>query len=213
MGLFTKKKSNLLQDNRAIPEFPRFPEMPQKKEVSYESSFTQQDGSIPVQTVKYNIPQPQRLEERTQPVLERRKWTDERNEVHENQDNRELMPQPIKPEMVQRAEIPVRESNFKPRMPLQTSTRIDFPQSNIENREMPKPLEVQEKPVFVKIERYREAMAEIDVLKQKLKETEYILDKLEDIRTQEQVELSNCHSNVNKIKEKLIEIDKKLFEI
>ena len=72
---------------------------------------------------------------------------------------------------------------------------------------------VEERPVFVKLQQYREAMASIEILKQKLKEAEYILGKLEEIRTQEQVELTNCQNNLNKIKEKLIEIDKKLFEV
>jgi len=79
-----------------------------------------------------------------------------------------------------------------------------------ERRERPPVAE--EKPVFVKLEQYRDALANIEVLKQKIKETEYLLEKIEEVRAQEQVELSTCHDNLNKLKEKLLAIDKKLFE-
>lgn len=69
------------------------------------------------------------------------------------------------------------------------------------------------RPVFVKLEEYRDVITNIEVLKQKIKETEYLLDRIEELRTQEQVELDNCHGNLNKLKEKLISIDKKLFEV
>ena len=71
----------------------------------------------------------------------------------------------------------------------------------------------EEKPVFVRLEQYREVIANMDVLKQKIKETEYFIDRIEELRAQEQVELENCHNNLNKLKEKLLSIDKKLFEV
>lgn len=71
----------------------------------------------------------------------------------------------------------------------------------------------EEKPVFVKLEEYRDVINNIEVLKQKIKETEYFIDKIEELRAQEQQELQNCHANINKLKEKLIAIDKKLFEV
>ena len=71
----------------------------------------------------------------------------------------------------------------------------------------------EEKPVFVKLEDYREVIANIEILKQKIKETEYLIDRIEEMRAQEQVELENCQGNLNKLKEKLIAIDKKLFEV
>ncbi len=68
------------------------------------------------------------------------------------------------------------------------------------------------KPIFVKLERYREVLSNLEVLKEKIKETEYLLDKIEELRAQEKVELENCHGTLNKLKEKLISIDKKLFD-
>ena len=70
-----------------------------------------------------------------------------------------------------------------------------------------------DKPVFVKLEQYRDVVSNIEILKQKIKETEYLLERIEELRGQEQVELDNCHGTMNKLKEKLIAIDKKLFEV
>ena len=81
---------------------------------------------------------------------------------------------------------------------------------------MPRPSELQrpeEKPVFVKIEQYKEAMQSIQQLKQKLKDIESSLQRVENIRAQEQDELKSCQDNLNKLKERLIAIDQKLFEV
>jgi len=72
---------------------------------------------------------------------------------------------------------------------------------------------VDERPVFVQIDDYKDAMNDIEILKQKIREIEYILDRMNEIKSEEQLEISNCETSLNKIKEKLIGIDKKLFEI
>ena len=69
-----------------------------------------------------------------------------------------------------------------------------------------------ERPVFVKLQEYREAMASIEVLKQKIRETEGLLGRIDQLRSQEQVEMAAFRDNLNKIKEKLVAIDKRLFE-
>jgi hypothetical protein len=56
-------------------------------------------------------------------------------------------------------------------------------------------------------------MNNIEVLKQKIREVEYMLDRLNEIKSEEQLEISNCETSLNKIKESLIGIDKKLFEL
>jgi hypothetical protein len=70
-----------------------------------------------------------------------------------------------------------------------------------------------DRPVFVKLEQYRDVVSNIEILKQKIKETEYLLERIEELRGQEQAELDNCQGTLNKLKEKLIAIDKKLFEV
>tara|TARA_Y100000310_G_C20626876_1_gene786423 strand:+ start:413 stop:1216 length:804 start_codon:yes stop_codon:yes gene_type:complete len=72
---------------------------------------------------------------------------------------------------------------------------------------------IKERPVYVQLDNYKDAIKGIEILKQKIREIEYGLDRLNDIKSQEQVEISNCETSLNKIKEKLIGIDKKLFEV
>lgn len=71
---------------------------------------------------------------------------------------------------------------------------------------------VVDKPVFVKIEQYREALDNIEDIKTKIKEAEELLASLDHLKTQEDHELQNWHNAINRIKEKLISVDRKLFE-
>jgi len=69
-----------------------------------------------------------------------------------------------------------------------------------------------DKPIFVKLGQYREAMSTIQTLKQQIQETEDLLQKFEELCTKEQTELENAKTNLYKVKEKLLSIDKHLFE-
>lgn len=72
---------------------------------------------------------------------------------------------------------------------------------------------VEDKPLFIKIGQYREAMAHLELLKQKIKDAETALAKMEELRTKEQTELANAHTLLATVKEKLLAIDKQLFEV
>lgn len=69
-----------------------------------------------------------------------------------------------------------------------------------------------DKPLFIKIEDYRDSIANIELLRSKIKETEEYLEKLNDIKLAEEEELKKCRKNIDMIKQKLISVDKKLFE-
>ena len=68
------------------------------------------------------------------------------------------------------------------------------------------------KPLFIKIEDYRDSIANIELLRSKIKETEDYLEKLNDIKMAEEEELKKCRRNIDMIKQKLSVVDKKLFE-
>ncbi len=73
-------------------------------------------------------------------------------------------------------------------------------------------MSVEDKPLFIKIGQYREAMSNLELLKQKIKDAESALAKIEDLRTKEQTEITNAKTMLTTIKDKLLAIDKKLFE-
>ncbi|MAG47849.1 hypothetical protein CL617_04545 [archaeon] len=69
-----------------------------------------------------------------------------------------------------------------------------------------------EKPLFVRIEHYKDAMKTIARVKDELSRTDEVLEKLNDIREAEAKELNAWHDEVRRLKDRLLEIDKKLFE-
>lgn len=78
---------------------------------------------------------------------------------------------------------------------------------------MPRMEQGEEKPLFVKVEKYREVMVTLNELKNKLKDAGDLLVELNKIKEQEERELSAWQDDLNAIKDKLISIDRTLFEL
>ena len=70
----------------------------------------------------------------------------------------------------------------------------------------------EEKPLFIKVDRYKEALRAIDSLKAKITEAENVLRTLEDIREDESRKLESWKSEIQSLKDKLLTIDQSLFE-
>ncbi len=70
----------------------------------------------------------------------------------------------------------------------------------------------EDKPLFVKIDDYEEAIYTLDKIKAKLRESDKILDELTKIRIEEERQLDEWKKDLSMIKEKLLAIDKQLFE-
>ncbi|MBL7100860.1 MAG: hypothetical protein ISS23_02820 [Nanoarchaeota archaeon] len=65
--------------------------------------------------------------------------------------------------------------------------------------------------LFVKIERYKEAVVKMDHIKEVIGEAEQILKKLDEIKRQEDEELIKWHQDLETIKTKILSVDKNLF--
>ncbi|MBT3691439.1 hypothetical protein HOG16_04320 [Candidatus Woesearchaeota archaeon] len=70
-----------------------------------------------------------------------------------------------------------------------------------------------DKPIFVKIDNYKSAMEDIHKIKELCSEADGLLDDIHKIRTEENKELERWNSDLDKIKEKLLNVDRKLFEM
>lgn len=68
-----------------------------------------------------------------------------------------------------------------------------------------------DKPLFVKIDDYKDAMTTLKELKTKLKESTDILTELSKIKEREEEELEGWHNQLEEIKTKLEAVDKTLF--
>ena len=69
------------------------------------------------------------------------------------------------------------------------------------------------KPLFVKIEKYDEAVNNIEIIKNKLKDAYKILESLQQIKKEEDHALQSWHGDLNAIKEKINYIDGVLFDV
>jgi len=66
--------------------------------------------------------------------------------------------------------------------------------------------------LFVRIENFRDAKEKMEKVKEKVAETERILEKIDQLRKEEEAEMRIWHQDLSAIKSKLLEIDKKIFE-
>jgi hypothetical protein len=95
-----------------------------------------------------------------------------------------------------------------------------YERDSIEEQSLPK-RDINEKPaknetegntLFVKIENFRSVKEKMEDIKDKISETEKILDKIDELRREEEKELTKWGNDLNSIKTKLLAIDKNLFE-
>ena len=77
----------------------------------------------------------------------------------------------------------------------------------------PVPGEIQKRgqALFVKMERYREAVEKMQHIKDKITEAERVLSHLDEIKRKEDEELTKWHQDLEIIKTKLLAVDRNLF--
>ncbi len=72
-------------------------------------------------------------------------------------------------------------------------------------------LHKQDKNLFIKIERYKDAVEKVDNIKSQFEEISHVMDKLNELKTEEDNEIAQCHSQLTAIKESLDSVDRILF--
>ena len=105
-------------------------------------------------------------------------------------------------------EIPVRRPLIRPNMANQSSVEDnkfdDFPKA---------PAFDEEKPLFIKINQYKDALKHLEELKTKIEDAENVLRELESVREEEEKKIEQWKKDLHSVKEKLLSIDKSLFEV
>ena len=71
---------------------------------------------------------------------------------------------------------------------------------------------IKDNTLFVKIDKYKESMRTLNLIKDSLMNTEHILNKLHQIKSQEDDEIQKWHDQIKRIKQKVMYMDKNLFE-
>jgi len=109
-----------------------------------------------------------------------------------------------------RLEIPIRKPMMRPTAP-PIMERQPVEESSYEEPEE-KGNQKRGQTLFVKIERYKEAVAKMEHIKEKITEAEKILGKLDEMKRQEDEELIKWHQDLETIKTKILSVDRSLFE-
>lgn len=109
---------------------------------------------------------------------------------------------PVRPLRLERPLIPIAQLP-QPMMPMK-AREVPYPKM-----EMHAPSA--KGPIFIKIDKYREAMANFELIKKKLSETSSLLDKIKDTRKSEEEELNAWAEELESIKAKIASIDTKVF--
>ena len=125
------------------------------------------------------------------------------------------------PELPSAPEFPELPSESPPSLPsLSQLPKLPTMSSfSVRSEEMPlvKPFAVEiseerkSKPVFVKIDKFKDALSNFEMVKKKLQESSAILDKIKDTRAKEEEELNLWSHELNSLKEKIAMIDRKIF--
>lgn len=121
-----------------------------------------------------------------------------------------------------KAQVPPTPETLRIKLPEIKPEEVEIP---IRRPEMPRPQPVPPRelaptiqpagpqPLFVKIDRYKAALQALSEIKTNLTEAESTLAKLNVIKLRESDELARWESEISVIKEKLMAIDKQLFEV
>ena len=67
-------------------------------------------------------------------------------------------------------------------------------------------------PVFVKVNEYKEILDVLDMIKAKINEMHETLGKINDLRNEEDAEVSMWSNTINEIEKKVNDIDSMMFE-
>jgi predicted DNA-binding ArsR family transcriptional regulator len=67
-------------------------------------------------------------------------------------------------------------------------------------------------PVFIKIDSYKEVLDIIDVLKTKVENVKDLMEEINEVKSEEENEMLEWQRTINSISDKVNDIDKILFE-
>ncbi|MFH0831313.1 MAG: hypothetical protein V1886_00385 [archaeon] len=127
----------------------------------------------------------------------------------------------IKPvEMQQMQFQPVQQQ--MPIMQRREEERPSIMSSRIVTQEISEPISIRteqeqdrgmrlKEPIFVKIDKFKDALANFEIIKEKLVDVDILLKKIKETKAKEQEELDSWEKEVDEIKDKIKGIDEKLF--
>jgi len=196
MKLFSKKGEQEKQDLPPLkfPEFPKEPKIP-----SYKPEPAAQPQAAPKQEPEQVAKPPQYKPEpaaQPQPTIPEAKAIKQAISQKATKENADL-------------EIPIRKPAA--RQPIIPAAEERLQEYHYQP-ERPEEVQKRGQTLFVQIDRYKEAMARMENIKDKIIEAENVLKDLEELKLQENDDLIKWHQDLDIIKNKILAVDKTLFE-
>jgi valyl-tRNA synthetase len=196
MGWFSKKEK--------VPEIPPAPQLPPlpKKQVPEINSPNQINEGFQMPFPPQSQPQSQIPSVPSNTQIQ----TPEDNEVKVTppldgahfKENKSMIPSPPSPpRQMQKPKI---QENEKPRT-VELSPSIQPEQHFTKKAE----------PLFIRLDKFQNAKKEFNQVQIKVKEIEFVLRKIKDVKSKEENEISSWQTEVEKIKSRLAEIESNIF--
>ncbi len=102
-------------------------------------------------------------------------------------------------------EIPMREKEVAGRKMVSSELSMDI--------EEPRRSSKDEKPIYVKVDKYKDIIQKMSVIKTKLDSVENLMKSLENVRNEEEQKLETWRNDLMEVKKKLLSVDKDLSEV
>ncbi|MFH1248866.1 MAG: hypothetical protein V1660_01835 [archaeon] len=195
MSLFKKREPERAERSFDVPELPAFPEVREIKDaLTPRDNFNDSIPPLPrgssISQNPYSMPQQQKPEPKRAMEIGSSAWPPE-IKMPSSKEIFDLTTEAGE----EREESASPSKHSYPKTPPQSQSR------QIKAKE----------PIFIKIERFSDALKNFDQIKEKVDELDDLLKKTREIRHQEQQEFDSWEKEIEEIKNKISVIDEKLF--
>jgi len=202
MGLFSKKEE--------VPEIapaPTLPELPKKEEAAKPS--LPELPSFPANPENNNLNQEMVKSAVTDNLSpgENEVIVEAPKDLHIAEELPEGSPIPPKPSVASPIPEPPIAAPPQPTIPPATQKMALELNAAKENKPITKPVE----PIYIRIDKFQSAQKNFEQIKDKVKEIESLLQKVKDVKSQEETELNGWTEDIEKIKARLAEVDSEIF--
>jgi hypothetical protein len=201
MSLFKRRiKENSPSESMSLPDLPQLPYIPKDEDMKLHSSqpLTREieeksNQNMIKSAIRENFQKPSRFEpdsELIRPQIEAPRTREFESEDYQSP-YRPVIKKPIQiPSYQKQPEKKIQEFNQKPK---------EFKQQG------------KQEPVFVRVDKYKSAVNNLQDVKQKLMEIEKLLGDIKELKNKEELELNEWGKEIQSAKSKLDTVDKMLF--
>ncbi|MBS3108653.1 hypothetical protein J4409_02170 [Candidatus Woesearchaeota archaeon] len=118
----------------------------------------------------------------------------------------------------ERPPMPLRKPTFaamhikeEPSIKLPDEIRMPYMEEPLIQPSMSTDVYKQEKTLFIKIDKYKEAIEKIEKIKYQLEDISKVISKINELKSEEDSEINKCNGEIDNIRESINNIDKMLF--